>query len=349
MFPSHDPAEDSTERFFRSIQGGRTFDEIAPDEVVPAFIRDDLDTFVTKVGDDFTVIEGRTGQVLGEPGRSVAEAVQNAKSEVEALGDERLTEFITNSPLSPRYTQVENTAKTKVDLPSPLPKGVITADKLRATDKPAARRLAKLENMAKGAPDVDTFVENSGITREALQKTVQKQGYKDVDQFFNTNRPEKISPTEAKSRSRQTEPDTRIAPNDEQAFSLMAEQFEGDTFKLGVKKEEGELVVDNLRAVFADMKGIEIEDTLKFSEEDLFKAQQEYEFVMDALMDDPARALSKYANKNGELPEVLGGNRGSIFAQKGDDIVTELGFEDTDQAIKAFEAYKKRRADTPRS
>lgn len=352
--------EGASERFFRSTQGGKVFDEIKPDEVTPAFIREDLDTFVTKLGDEFQVIEGKTGQQIGDGGRSVAEAVQKAKTEVEELGSERLNEFLTNSPLSPRYTQVADKAPTKAikELPKKLPAGVITADKLRLTDKAAARRLAKLENMAKTAPDVDSFVDNSGITRESLDKTVQKQGYKDSEQFFNTNRPERVSKGEVASRSRQATPDTRTAPDDEQYYSLLAEQEAGDTFKLAFKKEEAEAVVDNLRAVFADMKGIEVEDALKFTEEDLYKAQVEYEFVMDSLMDDPARALSKYANKNGELPEVLGGEfrtvlkkgkqvrvRNSEFARRGDDIATELGFEYAEEARDAYAKYLKRKAD----
>ena len=349
--------ETEMEKFYRSSQNGKAFEEITPDEVVPAFIREDLDTFVAKFGDEFQVIEGRTGQQIGDGGRTVAEAVQKAKSDVEAMGDERLSEFISNSPLSPRYTQVAKEAPktTPKQAPAPLPKGVITADQLRVTDKAAARRLAKLENMAGTSGTVDSFVDKTGITKPALDKTVQKQGYKDTEQFFNVNRPKQMSKAEVVSRRQMTEPDTRVVPNEDQSYSLMAEQFEGDEFVTSIKKDEAEAVVDNLRGVFAEMKGIEVDDALKFSEEDLFKAEAEYEFVMDALMDDPARALSKYANKNGELPEVTGKefiqsrtgsgkeNRNSKFGRYGDDIVTELGFEDSDQAIKAFETYKARR------
>lgn len=354
----------ATERFFRSTQGGKAFEEVTPDEVVPAFIREDLDTFVTKLGDEFQVIEGKTGQQIGDGGRSVAEAVQSAKSEVESLGNERLNEFLTNSPLSPRYTQVvekapETTAK---ELPAKLPAGVTTADQLRLTDKAAARRLAKLENMAKSAPDVDSFVDNSGITREALDKTVQKQGYKDSEQFFNTNRPEKMSKAEVASRNRQAVPDTRVAPDEDQYYSLLAEQEAGDAFALAVKKDEAEAVVDNLRAVFADLKGIEVEDALKFTEEDLWKAQQEYEFIMDSLMDDPARQLVKYMSKTtGRLPEVTGKGtmmdlrggkrevRNSEFGKRGDEILQEIfGYErqvTREEAQGYLEAYLKRRAD----
>jgi hypothetical protein len=352
--------EGASERFFRSVQGGSKFDELSPDDVVPAFIRDDLDTYVAKQGDEYVVIEGRTGQQLGDPGQNVAQAVQRAKEEVESMGNERLTQFLTSSPLSPRYTQVvEKAPRIKPELPPrTLPKGIITADQLRLTDKAAARRLAKLERMAETAPTVDKFVDNSGITRESMEATVKKQGYKDVDEFYTANKAEAMSKTEASSRSRAAEPDERAVPNEEHSYSLMAEQYEGDSFVMNIKKEEAETVVDNLRAVFADLKGIDLQDPkLKFTEEDLAKTELQYEFIMDALMDDPARALSKYANKYGELPEVNGKEfiksrtgsgkeiRNSKFGQYGDDLVTELGFDDADEAIKAFEAYKARRED----
>lgn len=57
------------------------------------------------------------------------------------------------------------------------------------------------------------------------------------------------------------------------------------------------------------------------------------------ILDNPARQLSKYANKRtGELPEVTG-NPTSIFAQKGDDIVTQLGFNSSEEARAAYQKY----------
>jgi predicted ABC-type ATPase len=64
----------------------------------------------------------------------------------------------------------------------------------------------------------------------------------------------------------------------------------------------------------------------------------------EELLLDPARQLSKYANKRtGELPEVTGDGK-SIFARKGDDIVTELGFKDSEQAREAYQKYLERRS-----
>ena len=63
----------------------------------------------------------------------------------------------------------------------------------------------------------------------------------------------------------------------------------------------------------------------------------------EELLMNPARQLSKYANKKtGELPEVTGDSK-TIFGRKGDDIVTELGFKDSETARAAYEKYVERR------
>lgn len=93
----------------------------------------------------------------------------------------------------------------------------------------------------------------------------------------------------------------------------------------------------------ADMKN-EL-DQLKF----------ETSFSKEALDADPAKELSKYANKRtGELPEVLGNTKGgaisgktkkvtSEFGKKGDQIAMDLGFENSEEAREAFQIYQQRR------
>jgi len=66
------------------------------------------------------------------------------------------------------------------------------------------------------------------------------------------------------------------------------------------------------------------------------------EFQKDELKRDPARTLTKYMNKNGELPEVSGSGT-SKFARKGDDIAKELGFEDSESARIAAQEYLERK------
>ncbi len=66
------------------------------------------------------------------------------------------------------------------------------------------------------------------------------------------------------------------------------------------------------------------------------------EFQKDELKRDPARTLTKYMNKNGELPEVSGSGT-SKFARKGDDIAKELGYEDSESARIAAQEYLERK------
>lgn len=339
--------EGASERFFRSVQGGSKFDELAPDDVVPAFIREDLDTYVAKQGDEYVVIEGKTGQQIGDGGRTVAEAVQKAKTEVQSIGDERLNEFITNSPLSPRYTQVvEKAPKEAVkSMGIDLPKGIITADKLKLTDKAAARRLGKLENMARTASTVEKFVDNSGITREALESTVKKQGYKDVEQFFNTNRPKKMSAEEVRARSKEATPQDAPDLSDEY-YSLLGEQVDNTGFITDVAKGESEAMIDNLRAVFADMKGIDLGDVsdikVEFTPEEIaareFKTADEYvaskktrsEYGMDHSPTDGPRAFDLTEKVDGEemIPSDMYqqwyGSRGSEADKESIDVLKKI-------------------------
>lgn len=55
----------------------------------------------------------------------------------------------------------------------------------------------------------------------------------------------------------------------------------------------------------------------------------------------PAKQLAKYVSKTtGRFPEVTG-KPTSLFAQKGDDIITELGFKNSEEARDAFDVYSK--------
>lgn len=85
--------------------------------------------------------------------------------------------------------------------------------------------------------------------------------------------------------------------------------------------------------------------------------ETELAIAREALEANPARALSKYVSRStGELPEITGtptrksltGSgktvKNSLFGRTGDDIVTELGFEDGAEAQKAFEEYTRQKA-----
>lgn len=66
----------------------------------------------------------------------------------------------------------------------------------------------------------------------------------------------------------------------------------------------------------------------------------ELEFIEDVIENHPAKNLIKYMNKRtGKLPEVTGGVR-SKFGNRGDDIVTELGYDDTSKLSDSIHEYK---------
>lgn len=81
--------------------------------------------------------------------------------------------------------------------------------------------------------------------------------------------------------------------------------------------------------------------------EELAQQIQEFSILKESIINNPARKLRKYENKKtGELPEVLGGIHGGVgakskFGIRGDDIVSELGFEDSEMARTAYLLYKK--------
>lgn len=102
----------------------------------------------------------------------------------------------------------------------------------------------------------------------------------------------------------------------------------------------------------ARKKKAEVDEVIKTKEETpeikeaLGNMQIEQAITEEALLANPARQLSKYANKKtGELPETVmtgvGQKAKSIFAQKGDDIASQLGFETSEEAREAYQKYLK--------
>lgn len=69
--------------------------------------------------------------------------------------------------------------------------------------------------------------------------------------------------------------------------------------------------------------------------------KQEIMALDDTIKNDPAFNLGKYASrKTGELPEIVGESK-SIFAKRGDDIVTESGFKSSEEARVAYDVLTK--------
>lgn len=97
--------DDNSPGYFRSKAG--EFEPVAKKDAMPAPIRKDLDTFVTKDGDGFAVIEGKTGQQLGQTESTMSLAIVSARNAVDDMSKTKLDKLINQSPLSPRYEQVD--------------------------------------------------------------------------------------------------------------------------------------------------------------------------------------------------------------------------------------------------
>lgn len=140
------------------------------------------------------------------------------------------------------------------------------------------------------------------------------------------------------------EPPAGISSED-QSYQVLADQHQAE-YALYRSPREEERLVDNLTAIFADMKGIEVEDLAKhFTDDELENAKAHYEYATDALNDHPGRALMKYVSReSGDLPEVSGGK--GKFSQSGDVIFQELvgqeasGGGDLDKAQEMVDQYK---------
>lgn len=114
--------------YFRS-KTDDTFEELDQKNVMPAPIRQDLDTFVIKSGDEYAVIEGQTGKQIGESAETMAAAITNAKQAITGLKEGQLEKFIEDAPLSPRYEQLPDEApKLQLEMPKPEPKPKMTPD-----------------------------------------------------------------------------------------------------------------------------------------------------------------------------------------------------------------------------
>lgn len=107
---------------------------------------------------------------------------------------------------------------------------------------------------------------------------------------------------------------------------------------LGVPKGKTKSVYDNPRLKELQTKAEEFGSKRKSLERKIDESNQEIEAIVSALDNHPGKFLHKYANKKeGTLPEL--GSTNSIWARKGDDIATELGLKDSDEAQVVYQEW----------
>lgn len=93
----------------------------------------------------------------------------------------------------------------------------------------------------------------------------------------------------------------------------------------------------------AEVEGALPSQERRLTRDSLEMRREEISMREEVLRENPARRLAKYANKNNEIPEVTGEKGGSVFAQKGDDIVEEIGFPDSETAREAYQKYRQQK------
>lgn len=108
---------------------------------------------------------------------------------------------------------------------------------------------------------------------------------------------------------------------------------QGGFIKAGPKEteENSDEEIDHI----GDLVNPELSEKL----DDIEQRSTQLSVRQEALKNNPAGKLSKYVNKKtGELPEALG-KGSSIFERRGDDIATELGFKDSEEARSEYVKY----------
>ena len=114
--------------------------------------------------------------------------------------------------------------------------------------------------------------------------------------------------------------------------------------KLGIAGKDA----DELAPLLSTAKTVdEVKSIIKGGSLSNAQLKTEIQTLETFLKESPARQLSKYANPNGELPEVIGGTSAggragatSKFGKQGDTFVTELGFADSEEARAAYASYR---------
>ncbi len=118
---------------------------------------------------------------------------------------------------------------------------------------------------------------------------------------------------------------------------LPKEGRQGGYIRFGGKKSEVPPLDEDEAAAF-EMNVINQEHSMELSS--LEKKGSELEVRKEAIDNNPAKQLVKYA-KDGKLPTVTGGPEAKgKFAKRSDDIVTELGFKSPEAAQTALDKYR---------
>lgn len=186
----------------------------------------------------------------------------------------------------------------------------------------------KLEKMAEKSPTYEDFYRRSGVTQEVLDSTARSKGFDDAEDFY-----------------RSVKEDVRYLPTEEESI---------------LKSLEGTAAREVDESGLPRRSTTELTEGLNASKQALEDARTERAIARDIVPEMPGRAFSKFESRNrpGELPEVKPKRQSELlnkkgqpkkdtrgeFEKRGDQIAADLGFNDMDDARKAFSEYKAAKA-----
>lgn len=101
------------------------------------------------------------------------------------------------------------------------------------------------------------------------------------------------------------------------------------------------------QGAFSDVQGSKSELTKSVpstvenvNDEKVHNLLTQRDILLEAIKGNPARQAAKFANKNGDLPQVLGGSKTSKFGKSGDEIAADLGYPDSESLRRAYSQYR---------
>lgn len=175
-----------------------------------------------------------------------------------------------------------------------------------------------------------------GNPRETLKNAEKRAGVNSVERKPVLPQ-KKVEMTESKQTSRATVP-----PNETPAGTLEAHPVDlSDTHSTLIEQQKNLNEYNKIRQIEDTKDNPRTPHDVKIGELTQVKAT-----LLESLLQNPYRTLSKYVNKKtGEFPEVLGkpitaqGKPVGEFGQRGDQIITEYGFKDTEEFRNGYASY----------
>lgn len=142
-----------------------------------------------------------------------------------------------------------------------------------------------------------------------------------------------------------------LGKTEEDSMEELATQHIGGEFVLQKSMREEEKIVSNLEMLFAEMKGMELEDIGRFTAEDMDRARLHYEIITDALIDHPGRFFTQFRrpgqgwNTFNLAEELAIGLRTGGKGKNIDKYISEQGYADLDEAEEGVMSYLSLRKD----